>query len=42
MTVKVMEHTNQKTHFKLRFEPSGLPPLNKIIIPDVLEREASI
>jgi hypothetical protein len=39
MTVKVMEHKPEDT--KLRVEPSGLPPLNKIIIPDVLEREAS-
>jgi hypothetical protein len=31
MTVKVMEHKPEDT--KLRFEPSGLPPLNKIIIP---------
>jgi len=38
MTVKVMEHKPE--HFRLRFEPSGLLLLNKIIILDVLEREA--
>jgi hypothetical protein len=39
--MKDLRKTNQKTHFRLRFEPSGLPLLNKIIIPDVLERDSS-
>jgi hypothetical protein len=40
MAVKVMEHKPEHT-FYIAFEPSGLPPLHKMIIPDVLEREAS-
>jgi hypothetical protein len=40
MTVKVMEHKPEYT-FRLHFDPSSLPLLNKIIILDVLEREAS-